>query len=250
MPRKPRSTDGAAGRDRYQAPEQISTIGLWDLLDGVRTVPASQRQRLALPGVGIPDQSGPTLHYAGDISLVRKKCVAVVGSRKVSPEGAARARRLARELAAAGIVVVSGLAEGVDTEAHSAAIAAGGKTIAVIGTGIDRVFPAKNGKLQEQIYREQLLITPFAPGTPVYKSNFPQRNKIMAAISDATVIVEATDESGSLHQAAECAPNRLNRWLLITRSLVEDPSVSWPKKFLGGPKVKVLERTEDILSIL
>src|SRR5207247_10097113 len=102
----------------------------------------------------------------------------------------------------AGIVVVSGLARGVDTEALSAAIAAGGRVIAVIGTPIDKAYPAENKRLQEQIYSEHLLISQFPPGRRVYQSNFPERNKLMAAISDATVIIEAGETSGTLHQAA------------------------------------------------
>ena len=146
---------------------------------------------------------------------------------------------------------MSGLAEGVDTCALSSAIEAGGKTIAVIGTPLEIAFPAKNAPLQETIYREHLLVSQFVAGSPVFKSNFPARNKIMAAISDATVIVEASDESGSLHQAAECGPKRLDRWLFIAKSLLEKPGVTWPKKFVGtSPKVRVLETTADILSVL
>ncbi|MGA9883515.1 MAG: DNA-processing protein DprA [Candidatus Acidiferrales bacterium] len=188
------------------------------------------------------------LWFAGDPSLVKRPCVAVVGARKVSREGAARARRLARELAQAGIVVVSGLARGVDTEALTAAIEAGGATIAVIGTPIDRAYPAENKRLQEKIYTQHLLISQFAPGKTVHKSNFPERNKLMAAISDATVIVEASDTSGSLHQAAECV--RLGRWLFIANSLMDNPSLRWPKDFARYPKGRVLTDTSEIIDLV
>lgn len=237
----------------YRPPENPGMIGLWELLEGVREVPDTQRDRLVLPGFEVREKSrGPTLWYAGDLGLVRRPSVAIVGSRKVSAEGEARARRLARELVAENVVVTSGLAEGVDRAAHEAAIEAEGRTIAVIGTPLDKAYPAKHARLQETIYRHHLLVSPFPPGSRVFRSNFPQRNRTMAAITDATVIIEASDTSGSLHQAAECGPARLNRWLFIAKSLVDSPTLSWPKKFLAAPgvRVRVLERTEDVLSIL
>jgi DNA processing protein len=145
---------------------------------------------------------------------------------------------------------MSGLAAGVDTEAHSATIQCGGRTVAVIGTPLDVAYPAANARLQEKIYREHLLVSPFPIGSRVFRSNFPERNKVMAALSDATVIMEASDTSGSLHQAAECRPDRLDRWLFISQSVVNDPRLTWPKKFLGGPKVKILRETSDVLAVL
>ena len=183
--------------------------------------------------------------HAGNWDLLKRTCVAVVGTREVSPAGAARARRLAKELAGHGVVVVSGLAYGVDTEALGSAISHGGKTVAVIGTPIDKCTPLENAHLQETIYTEHLLISQFEPGSKVYPSNFPVRNRLMAALSDATVIVEATDDSGTLHQAAECA--RLGRWLFIARSLADDPRVSWPKDFLRLEKCVALDSVNDIL---
>jgi len=184
----------------------------------------------------------------GDISLLHRKCVAVVGTREVTPDGGARSRRLARELVTAGVVVVSGLAKGVDTEALNAAVEAGGRVVAVIGTPIDRAYPAENKTLQERIYREHLLISQFAPGERVFPTNFPERNKLMAALSDATAIIEAGDTSGTLHQAAECG--RLGRWLFIAKSVVDNPLLEWPKRFLGQPKVDCFSSTEDILKAI
>jgi DNA processing protein len=241
-----------APRAKYTPPPRFESIGLWKLLAGVRRIPASQFGRLVSPGLEavVPPSDGPVLYCAGDLSLVQRRCVAIVGSRAVSAEGRARTRRLARELSEAGVVVASGLAEGVDREAHTATIEASGKTFAVIGTPLDKAYPVANAALQEQIYREHLLLSPFRIGTTVYRSNFPQRNKFMAALTDATVIMEASDTSGSLHQAAECRQDRLDRWLFIARSVVDDSRLSWPKKFLGAPKVRILDRTEDILAIL
>ena len=188
------------------------------------------------------------IYAAGDISLLKEPCVSIVGTRDVSEEEAKRARRLARELCHAGVVIVSGLAKGIDTAALTAAIEAGGNTIAVIGTPLSKAYPAENARLQEEIYSSQLLLTPFREGETVFKSNFPKRNRVMAAISDATVIIEASDTSGTLHQAAEC--QRLGRWLFIAKSVVDDNSLSWPSRFIGKSKVGILSSVEDVISTI
>lgn len=230
---------------RYVPPRVVEIKTLGELLEGVREIPKNQEGRLSLSGEMIGSLS---LWGSGDLSLVRKPCVAVVGTRQVSRDGAARSRRIARELVDAGVVVVSGLARGVDTEALTSAIETGGRAIAVIGTPIDRAYPAENRRLQERIYREHLLVSMFEPGSRVYPSHFPERNKLMAAISDATVIIEASDTSGSLHQAAECT--RLNRWLFIAKSVLDDPSLHWPSRFMGYLKTKQLASADDVLQAL
>lgn len=241
--KRPRSTS----RDNvpYQPPRVILTSTLGALIGGIRTIPEDQQERLGFTPDG---GSGPKIWMAGDVSLVKRPSVAVVGARDVSLEGAARARRLAKELAQAGVVIVSGLAKGVDTAALTAAIDAQGKTIAVIGTPITRAYPAENKRLQEKIYAEHLLISQFDPSKAVFPSNFPERNKLMAALSDATVIVEASDTSGSLHQAAECV--RLKRWLFIASSLMDNPTLQWPRSFVTYPNTKILKSTSDITEIL
>lgn len=231
--------------DPYIPPPTVATTTVGEFIRGIRDIPEQHQSRFGITPEG---GSGTRIWVAGDTSLVRRPCVAIVGSRKVSLEGAARTRRLARELSAAGVVVVSGLAKGVDTEALCSAIESDGKTVAVIGTPIDRAYPSENRRLQERIYRDHLLVSQFAPGKKVYPSNFPERNKLMAAISDATVIVEASDESGSLHQAVECT--RLGRWLFVAKSLAENPSLLWPKNFLGYPTTRVLSKTSEILDLL
>jgi DNA processing protein len=230
---------------RYSPPRNYTATTLIELIDGAREIPINQEERLGFSKQMI---GGLRLWCAGDLSLAKKRCVAIVGSRRVSTTGAARARRLARELSEAGVVVVSGLAHGVDTEALTAAIDAGGKAIAVIGTPINKAYPAANKKLQELVYREHLLVSQFKPGSRVYPTHFPQRNKLMAAISDATVIIEASDSSGTLHQAAECT--RLKRWLFITHSVVDDKKLEWPKRFLKYPTTRSLTSTSDILERL
>jgi DNA protecting protein DprA len=188
------------------------------------------------------------LYCAGDRALVRTRSVAIVGTREPSQTGAARARRLARELAERGLVIVSGLARGVDTEALVSAMNAGGRVVAVIGTPLDTAYPAENTRLQEQIYREHLLLSPFPQGERVFQRNFPIRNRLMAAMTDATAIVEADDSSGTLHQATECV--RLGRWLFLAESIVKNSRLTWPARFLDKPRVRVLRATEEILGVI
>ena len=176
-----------------------------------------------------------TLYIAGDTALLRQGArVAIVGSRKASPQGLARARKLAARLCARGVVVVSGLAEGIDTAAHRATLEAGGRTIAVLGTPLDRTYPQRNAALQHQLMREHLCVSQFPVGSPIHRRNFPLRNRTMALLADATVIIEATDASGALGQGWEAL--RLGRGLFIARACTEDHSVSWPQKMFhyGG----------------
>ena len=132
-----------------------------------------------------------------DESVSSKHALAVIGARKASELGRRRARQFARQLAENGVVVVSGLADGIDTEALEAAIDAGGKVVGVIGTPLSKAYPAKNAELQEAIYRDHLLISQFPSGARVFPSNFPARNRTMAALSDASVVIEASDTSGT-----------------------------------------------------
>jgi len=171
------------------------------------------------------------LFIAGDASLVRHgPRVSVVGSRKASARGLAEARALAEALVRRGAVVVSGLAEGIDTAAHEGAISAAGRTIAVLGTPLDKYFPAKNRALQVRIMGQYLAVSQFATGTPPQPRNFPMRNRTMALLSDATVIVEAGEKSGSLHQGWEAL--RLGRPLFIMKTALADQDLKWPGEFM------------------
>jgi len=137
-----------------------------------------------------------TLYFHGNREILSHgPRVSVVGSRRASAEGQKRARSLARALVDHGIVVVSGLAEGIDTAAHTSALEAGGETIAVIGTPLDVYYPKENQELQQRLEREQLVITQFPIGSAVTPKNFPIRNRTMALLTDATVIVEAGEKA-------------------------------------------------------
>ena len=141
----------------------------------------------------------PRLYLRGAAEdVLTRRTVAVVGARSCSPYGAHVARRLGREFAAAGLVVVSGLARGVDGEAHRGALEAGGLTVAVLGCGIDRDYPAAHSDLARRIREGGLIVSEYEPGVEPAPWRFPARNRIIAGLSAATVVVEARERSGAL----------------------------------------------------
>ncbi|HHH31857.1 MAG TPA: DNA-processing protein DprA [Polyangiaceae bacterium] len=175
--------------------------------------------------------------------------VSVVGSRKATAKGLSRASRVAQYIVERGAVVVSGLAEGIDTAAHKAAIAAGGRTVAVLGTPLDRFYPPANRALQEQFMREQLVLSQFPLGMRPGRKAFPMRNRTMALISDATLIVEAGQSSGTLHQGWEAL--RLGRPLFLMESLTKRSDLSWPQEMLDyGAEVLSDETLEFFFEML
>jgi DNA processing protein len=132
------------------------------------------------------------------VAHLREPAVAVVGARSCSPYGAQVARMLGRELAGAGLVVVSGMARGVDGEAHRGALEAGGRTVAVLGCGVDRDYPAAHAELARRICERGLVVSEYAPGVEPAPWRFPARNRIIAGLAGATVVVEARERSGAL----------------------------------------------------
>ena len=146
------------------------------------------------------------LHVRGDRSLLECEAIAVVGSRRASPYALNAARRIAEPLARdAGLVIVSGLARGVDAAAHEAALDADGKTIAVLGTGIDVIYPRSHARLFKRIEERGLIVSEFPPCTPPLAVNFPMRNRVISGLTRGTIIVEATSRSGSLITARMAA---------------------------------------------
>ena len=162
------------------------------------------RQVLTLGDPGYPrilleSPDPPLLLYLqGDPAHMAGPAIAVVGSRKPTPQGLDNARRFAQAFGEAGHVVVSGLALGVDGAAHEGALASGAPTVAVVGTGLDRVYPRRHLELARRIAQQGVLVSEFLPGTPPLAENFPQRNRIIAGLSLGTVVVEAALQSGSL----------------------------------------------------
>jgi DNA processing protein len=197
------------------------------------------------------------LYVAGPLSIpLPSPRAAIIGSRKASSEGLEATRYIARTLARRGVVIVSGLAEGIDTAAHKAAIEEEGRTIAVLGTPLDRVYPRGNMALQELVMRRHLVISQFPIGHVTWPKDFVLRNRTMALISNASIIVEAGDSSGSLHQGWEAL--RLGRPLFIWSSIMNDRSLSWPRKMemygameLRGPEevLELLPSRERILEV-
>jgi DNA processing protein len=183
------------------------------------------------------------VYFQGDWNLTATKSVAVVGTRKPTPEGVARTRQMVRSLVGDDFTVVSGLAEGVDTAAHAATLEYGGRTIAVIGTPLGHAYPRMNADLQAVIARDHLLISQ----VPVeryenqnYKWNrlfFPERNKTMSALALATVIVEAGETSGTLIQAREAL--KQGRKLFILNSCFERGDLTWPERFEKEGAIRV-----------
>ncbi len=190
----------------------------------------------------------PKLFTAGpmEIPLPRPR-VAIIGSRKASPKGLDTAAHIASTLSKRGVVIVSGLAEGIDTAAHVTAIERGGRTIAVLGTPLDRTYPAKNQELQKEIMTNHLAVSQFPIGYPIQRENFVIRNRTMALISNASIIVEAGEKSGSLHQGWEAL--RLGRPLFLWKSIVNDSSLSWPRRMIsyGALGLSDLKHMLDLL---
>jgi DNA processing protein len=143
----------------------------------------------------------PDLLYVrgdADVELLARPAVAIVGARACSPYGAQVARMLGRDLAAAGLVIVSGLARGIDGEAHRGALETDGHTVAVLGCGIDRDYPAAHAPLARKIVERSLIVSEYAPGVAPNPYQFPARNRIIAGLCAATVVVEARERSGAL----------------------------------------------------
>lgn len=182
-------------------------------------------------------------YFQGNWALASTPAVAIVGTRKPSAEGVERARFLARKLVEDRYTIVSGLAEGIDTAAHSSAIEAGGQTIAVIGTPLGEVYPKSNAALQEKISRDYLLISQVPVeryAAQTFRTNrffFPERNKTMSALTEATVIVEAGETSGTLVQAREALKQK--RKLFIMNSCFERGDLTWPKRFEEEGAIRV-----------
>ena len=177
-----------SGADRILSYCRRNNIGI--LTAGSEFYPERLRRIYAYPLV---------LYCRGRLrDLDEELLIACVGTRKNSEAGGETAYRVSAEMAEAGAGIVSGLALGIDTECHKGALSVGGYTVAVLGTGIDRVYPPKNRRLMAQIEKTGLIITEFAPGTKPARENFPIRNRIISGLSEATVVFEASEKSGAL----------------------------------------------------
>jgi len=191
----------------------------------------------------------PLLLYAlGDASLLsHPKRLAVVGSRNPTAQGALTARDMCRSLAGSGVCIVSGLALGIDGAAHEGALDAGGSTIAVVGTGLDRVYPRRHLDLAHRMATQGLLISEFPLGTSPTAANFPKRNRIIAGLSQGTLVVEAALASGSLI-TARCAADMGREVLAIPGSIHSTQAKGCHALIRQG--AKLVETAQDVLEEL
>jgi DNA processing protein len=187
------------------------------------------------------------LYVAGNADILNDPQLAIVGSRNPTPAGRDTAYEFAESLAACGLGITSGLAEGIDSAAHRGALAAQGVTVAVLGSGIDSVYPRSNQALSEEIRLQGALISEFPLGTPPRRANFPQRNRIIAALSLGTLVVEAARRSGSLITARLAADQ--NRELFAVPGSIHNP-LSRGCHELIRQGAKLTETVADILSEL
>jgi DNA processing protein len=194
----------------------------------------------------IPDP--PVALYAlGRVELLAHPSIAIVGSRHATPQGVEDAHAFARVMGEAGLTVVSGLAHGIDAAAHRGALATASSTIAVTGTGPDRVYPASHRDLAHAIADRGVVVTEFAPGTPPLKANFPRRNRLIAGLARGVLVVEAAPKSGSLI-TARCAVEQ-GRDVFAIPGSIHSPLSKGPHALIRQG-AKLVETAQDVLAEL
>lgn len=188
----------------------------------------------------------PALWYHGDLTALDGPAVAVVGSRAATPVALETAERLGADLAARGITVVSGLARGVDSAAHRGALRTG-RTVAVLGSGLDHVYPNEHKPLARQIAAAGLVVSEYAPRTPPLKRFFPMRNRLISGLSRAVVIIEAAEDSGSLITAA-CALEQGREVMAVPGNVLSGRNRGGHALIRDG--AKIVECADDIVEDL
>ena len=187
----------------------------------------------------------PLILVAGCLEPGDWRSVAVVGARQASPAGLRIARSVAEHLAERGYTVVSGLAAGIDTAAHTAALARDGRTIAVIGTGLSRFYPPQNAALQRRIASECAVISQFWPDAPPSRHSFPMRNAVMSGMTLATVVVDASHTSGARMQARLALAQ--GRTVFLVETLLEQ---QWARELSQRPGTHVVRSSEEITTVV
>ena len=237
--------------------EQWAAEGLSQVSETRVTFWAEELHRLSLRGVWMTDvrdasypanlvmvhNQPPFLLVRGTLAPLDSRAVAVVGTRHPSPKGNDASTRIAAELAKRNITVVSGLALGIDSQAHRGALSAGGRTIAVFGTGIERVYPAKNRELADEVAKSGACVSQFWPTTAGAKWTFPARNLVTSGISVGTVVVEAGETSGARLQA-EAALKHGKRVFLL-RSLVD--AQPWARAIVDRPGAVAVDSVDEVI---
>ena len=188
----------------------------------------------------------PFIFIRGELLERDQRAVAVVGTRGASEYGLRRARKLAALLVQNDVTVLSGLATGIDTAAHQAALDAGGRTVAVLGTGINRIYPAENRELADRIVEAGALLSQFWPEAPPTRQSFPMRNVVLSGMAIGTAVIEAGLKSGAKMQARLALEH--GKRLFLMRSLVDQEE--WAQKYAAHPGATVVQQVEDILEVL
>lgn len=222
---------------------------------------ADQRQRMAAVGAElIPIRTPlypallreifdppPVLYARGRTELLHSPMVAIVGTRRPTPYGSAAATRIARDLAHAGLTISSGMARGIDTAAHRAALDTGGNTAAVFGCGVDQIYPAENRKLADEIAEKGLILSEFPMGAPPYPQNFPIRNRIISGISLGVLVVEGGEYSGSAI-TAKLAAEQGREVFAIPGNITS--KLSWGPNLLIKQGAKLVQEWNDVVAEL
>lgn len=194
----------------------------------------------------IPD-APPVLYVRGALAEMDNVALAVVGTRKPGPYGQKAAHDLAKAVAGQNVTIVSGLAQGIDAEAHTGALEGGGRTIAVLGSGIDRIYPRANAELAQAIMRQGAIVSEFPLGTPPEKRNFPRRNRIISGLALGVLVVEAPEQSGALITAVH-ALEQGREVFAVPGSIFNLSSVGTNRLIQDG--AKLVTGAEDILNEL
>ena len=195
------------------------------------------------------DDPPEVLYYKGDIGLLRQKnMIAMVGSRQATVYGREAAELISSQLASTGVVVVSGLAYGIDTSSHRGAIKAGGRTIGVSGCGINIIYPHGNRQLYEKMYSDQLVISENGLDVPSYGFNFPLRNRIISGLSKGVVVVEAREKSGSLITAEIALLQGRNVYAIPGR--INDPLSKGTNRLISSPRSTAISTREMTIARL
>ncbi|MGH9891772.1 MAG: DNA-processing protein DprA [bacterium] len=224
--------------DRYREMiEQLAEQGVRLLTVVDESYPRNLRRIYNLP---------PFLMIRGMLLPEDERAIAVVGTRSPSPEGREQARRLAKGLAERQVTVLSGLARGIDTEAHEGALTADGRTVAVMGTGIKTIYPPENEPLAQRIVDRGALVSQFWPDAHPTRTNFPLRNVVMSGMAIGTVVVEAGATSGAKMQARFALDHGKRLFLVDSLVLQEE----WAKRYAEKPGATVVDSVDDIIQVL
>ena len=237
-----RLRDGQPEQEQLFGPDVEEQIAAWEA-DGIKFVSVldpDYPENLKT----VPDRP-PVLFIAGELKAADARSVAVIGSRNASATGLAAAQTIAEHLVEHGFTVISGLAAGIDTAAHTAALGKGGRTVAVIGTGLRHAYPPQNAELQRRIARECAVVSQFWPDDPPSRRTFPLRNGVMSGMTLATVIVEASATSGTRVQARLALGQ--GRPVLLRDAVLDQ---DWARELAAQPGVHVFCDPEQVVAAL